>query len=289
MSITSSAVMVEMNISVWTANKLDKSATNKVVTDNAAVQNAAQVRKNLMAGTTLRKDIADYAAGCRLWHNTRTLPWSDKGARVLPTSLLLDYKAESSFRRNTFEHMVNNFMVQYPALVQTAHNYLGSLFNSNDYPPADEVRNKFGFRLVFSPVPESNDFRLKVAEQDMQELRQQYEESFNARLADAMREPWDRLHKLLKGMSDKLTDAENEGEGEGEGKKRYHETLITNAQSLCGLLTHLNVTADPKLEQARRDLELTMLGADIDTIKESPEVRKSMKDKVDAILKQYEW
>lgn len=287
MSITSSAVMVEMNISVWTANKLDKSATNKVVADNAAVQNAAQVRKNLMAGTTLRKDIADYAAGCRLWHNTRTLPWSDKGARVLPTSLLLDYKAEASFRRNTFDHMVGNFMVQYPALVQTAHNYLGSLFNPNDYPSADEVRSKFGFRLVFSPVPESNDFRLQVAEQDMQELREQYEESFNSRLAEAMREPWDRLHKLLKGMSDKLTDTE--GGEDSEGKKRYHETLITNAQSLCGLLTHLNVTKDAKLEEARRALEVTMLGADIDTIKESPEVRKTMKDKVDAILKQYEW
>lgn len=287
MSITSSAVMVEMNISVWTANKLDKSATNKVVADNAAVQNAAQVRKNLMAGTTLRKDIADYAASCRLWHNTRTLPWSDKGARVLPTSLLLDYKTEASFRRNTFDHMVSNFMVQYPALVQTAHNYLGSLFNPNDYPSADEVRNKFGFRLVFSPVPESNDFRLQVAEQDMQELREQYEESFNSRLAEAMREPWDRLHKLLKGMSDKLTDTE--GGEDNEGKKRYHETLITNAQSLCGLLTHLNVTKDAKLEEARRALEVTMLGADIDTIKESPEVRKTMKDKVDAILKQYEW
>jgi hypothetical protein len=285
MSITSSAVMVEMNISVWTANKLDKSATNKVVADNAAVQNAAQVRKNLMAGTTLRKDIADYAAGCRLWHNTRTLPWSDKGARVLPTSLLLDYKTEASFRRNTFDHMVGNFMAQYPALVQTAHNYLGSLFNPNDYPSADEVRSKFGFRLVFSPVPESNDFRLQVAEQDMQELREQYEESFNSRLADAMREPWDRLHKLLKGMSDKLTDTEESD----DGKKRYHETLITNAQSLCGLLTHLNVTKDAKLEEARRALEVTMLGADIDTIKESPEVRKTMKDKVDAILKQYEW
>ena len=37
MSITSSSVLVEMNISVWTANKLDKSATDKVVADNAAV------------------------------------------------------------------------------------------------------------------------------------------------------------------------------------------------------------------------------------------------------------
>lgn len=285
MSITSSSVMVEMNISVWTANKIDKSATDKVVSDNLAVQNAAQVRKNLMAGTSMRKDIADYAAGCRLWHNTRTLPWADKGARLLATSLFMDYKAEANVRRATFDKMVDNFMVQYPSLVQTANNYLGTLFNAEDYPSPDKVREKFGFRLVFSPVPEAGDFRLQVAEQDLNDLRQQYEESFNLRLSDAMREPWDRLHKLIAGMSEKLTDVD----GEDENKKRYHDTLITNAQSLCGMLTHLNITKDPQLEQARRDLELTMLGADIDAIKESPEVRKGMKDKLDAILKQYEW
>jgi hypothetical protein len=277
--------MVEMNISVWTANKIDKSATDKVVSDNLAVQNAAQVRKNLMAGTSMRKDIADYAAGCRLWHNTRTLPWADKGARLLATSLFMDYKAEANVRRATFDKMVDNFMVQYPSLVQTANNYLGTLFNAEDYPSPDKVREKFGFRLVFSPVPEAGDFRLQVAEQDLNDLRQQYEESFNLRLSDAMREPWDRLHKLIAGMSEKLTDAD----GEDENKKRYHDTLITNAQSLCGMLTHLNITKDPQLEQARRDLEVTMLGADIDAIKESPEVRKGMKDKLDAILKQYEW
>jgi hypothetical protein len=264
---------------------LDKSATEKVVSDNAAVSNAAQVRKNLMAGTTLRKDIADYAAGCRLWHNTRTLPWADKGARLLATSLFMDYKTEANMRKHKFDTMVDNFLQNYPALVQTAHNYLGSLFNPEDYPSVDDVRDKFGFRLVFSPVPEAGDFRLQVAEQDLCELRQQYEESFSSRLADAMREPWDRLHKMLVGMSEKLTDVE----GEDELKKRYHDTLITNAQSLCSMLTHLNITKDPKLEQARRELELTMLGADIETIKESPEVRKDMKTRLDAILKQYEW
>lgn len=286
MSITSSSVLVEMNISVWTANKLDKTETEKVIVGNSAVKDAAQVRKNLMAGTSLRRDIDNYAAGCRLWHNAQTLPWSDKGARLMPTSLFMAYKAEANVRRDTFNRMVDNFVAQYPALVQTAQNYLGGLFNSDDYPSADAVRSKFGFRLVFSPVPEAGDFRLDVAAQDLQDLRTQYESNFNDRLADAMREPWDRLHKLLGDMSKKLTDKQNEDE---QKKTRYHDTLITNATSLCGLLTHLNVTNDPKLEQARRQLEQTMLGADIDSIKESAEVRASMKSKVDAILSQFEW
>ena len=285
MSITSSAVLVEMNISVWTANTVDKSATEKVVSDNSAVANAAQVRKNLMAGTTLRKDIADFASGCRLWHSERTLPWAQKGGRLLSTSMFLDYKAEANNRRDTFNRMVDNFIANYPALVKTANNYLGALFNPQDYPDADEVRKKFNFSFVFSPVPEAGDFRLQVAEQDLEELRHQYEADFKDRLADAMREPWDRLHKLLSGMSTKLTDKE----GDEEVKKRYHDTLITNANELCAMLTHLNITHDPDLERARRELELTMLGADIDTIKESPEARKEMKGKLDDILKRYDW
>ena len=47
MSIASSAVLVELNISVWPANKLDKSATDAVIADNSAGKHSAQVRKNL--------------------------------------------------------------------------------------------------------------------------------------------------------------------------------------------------------------------------------------------------
>jgi hypothetical protein len=55
------------------------------------------------------------------------------------------------------------------------------------------------------------------------------------------------------------------------------------------MLTHLNVTNDPKLEAARRQLEQTMAGTDIETIKGSATERAEIKGKVDAILNQFEW
>ena len=100
-----------------------------------------------------------------------------------------------------------------------------------------------------------------------------------------MRAPWERLHDMLVSMSEKLhddTDAD-------APKKRYHDSLVTNAHELCALLTKLNVTNDPKLEDARRQLELTMVGADIEDIKENPYVRADMKRKVDAILGKFDW
>lgn len=283
MSITSSAMLVEMNLSVWTANKLDKSATETVTSDAGANRNAAKVHKNLMAGTNLRKEIADHAAGCRTWHIGRTMPWADKGARLLPTSLFLDYKQEANARRDKFNAMVNEFIQQYPTLVANAQTELGSLFNIHDYPSVDEVRCKFGFRLVFSPVPEAGDFRLDVSAREMEELRNQYEDSFKDRMAEAMREPWDRLHKLLTGMSEKLV------EPEGEGKKLFHESFVTNAQALCDLLGHMNLTNDPKLEDARKQLEKAMLGTDIVDVRESPAVRADIKSRVDSILGQFDW
>jgi hypothetical protein len=285
MSIASSAVLVELNISVWTANKLDKGATDSVLASNSASKDSAQVRKNLMAGTDKRKKIADYAAKVRLYHNQTTLSWSDKGARLLPTSLFMDYKQNMNVYQRNMTTMIEDFYANYADLIDLAKHHMGDLFNPYDYPSIEELRNKFGFRLVFSPLPEGGDFRLDIPKADMEELGQQYESAFNDRLKDAMREPWEKLHKTLIHISEKLTDVE----GDDETKKRYHDTLITNAQELCGLLTHLNVTKDPLLEAARRSLELTMLGVDIEAIKESPDVRSSVKAKVDDILKKFDW
>ena len=83
-------------------------------------------------------------------------------------------------------------------------------------------------------------------------------------------------------MSKKLEDS-------GDAKKRYHDSLLSNPLELCELLTKLNVTNDPKLEDARRQVELAMLGADIDGVKDDPTVRENLKSKVDAILGKFEW
>ena len=283
MSITSSSLLVEMNINVWTANKLDRTETDKVTADNAAVKNAAKVHKNLMAGTALRKNIADFASGCRTLHLTKTLPWADRGARLLPMTLFFDYKTEVNKLQAQFDTMVDEFVQQYPALVQTAQNYLGGLFDPRDYPSADVVRSKFGFKITFSPVPEAGDFRVDVPAEELRELSQQYEASFTERMGDAMKEPWQRLHKLLSEMSTKLT------EREGEVKRIYHDSLVENAVNLCEMLTHLNITKDPKLEEARQLLEATMTGANVDKLKESIVSRTELKAKVDAILKQFDW
>jgi hypothetical protein len=114
-------------------------------------------------------------------------------------------------------------------------------------------------------------------------MEQSYQSAFDDRLAEAMRTPWDQLHKMLGAMSTKLI------EGDEDAKKRWHDTFVTNAHEMCAMLTHLNVAKDPKLEAARRQLETAMIGIDIEDIKDDELTRANLKGKLDNILKEYEW
>ncbi len=288
MSISSSAVLAALNISVWPASKLDREVTDQVNSNANASTNAGKFMKDLFAGTSLRKDIEKFAANCRVKHLRYTLPWADKGERLLPTSLFMEYKQFINEADLKFDQLCDNFFLAYPQLLADAPISLGKLYKVDDYPTLEEVRNRFGFNYVISPLPEAGDFRLDVGNAELEELKHKYAADYEGRLADAMREPWERLHTVLTAMSVKLTDEPGQ-EDDDKPKKRYHETLVTNATDLCALLTKLNVTSDPKLEEARKQLELTMLGADIEAIKESPAIRESMKSKVDAILGKFNW
>jgi len=276
-------MLVEMNISVWTAAITDRNATTKVTDDANATADAGKFKKNLMAGTSVRKDIADYAALCRTWHNGRTLPWSDKGVRLLPTSMFFDYKTEVNARRDYFNAKLAKFLTEYPTLVTIAQRNLGGLSNAADYPSVDEIASKFAFKLVFSPVPEAGDFRLTAGNVDMAELKAQYESAYEDRIGEAMKTSWNKLHNTLLGMSEKLA------EPEGEASKQFRTTFVTNVKDMCALLTHLNITKDPELELARRDLERAISSVDIEDIRSDVGARTDLKAQVDAVLGRYDW
>lgn len=284
MSISSSAVLVSLNVSVWPASTIDKEATNKVLDDAMAHQSAGKFKKDLFAGTSLRKDIENRAARVRQFHAKNTIPWADKGDRLLPTSLFLEYKAAIDQEELGFNAMCQDFFDAYPQLCAQAPVNMGKLFKRDDYPTLDVVRGRFGFRSKISPLPEAGDFRLDVSSQEIADqvadIKAKYDADMQIRLAEAMRDPWDRLHKMLTTISAKLTDDKD---------KRYHDTLITNPLDLCALLGKLNITKDPKLEDARRELEDTMRSTDIEVIKASPDVRESIKAKVDTILGKFDW
>jgi hypothetical protein len=72
---------------------------------------------------------------------------------------------------------------------------------------------------------------------------------------------------------------------EGENYTQiFRDSLMTNAYELCDLLSKLNVTNDPKLEQARQALESAVDGKSAEQLRKSDDMRLNVKAKVDEIL-----
>ena len=118
--IETSAMLVELSISCWTARKLDKRVSQEVDTTNGAKARAGNYNKNLLAGTQKLDNIVKFAANVRAWHNTNTLPWSDNGSRLLPMSNFMAYKEQLGVLEENYNALVDKFIDSYPNLVISA-------------------------------------------------------------------------------------------------------------------------------------------------------------------------
>jgi hypothetical protein len=149
------------------------------------------------------------------------------------------------------------------------------LFDRSEYPEAQKIASKFNMKYTIMPVPEINDFRIEVEDAIRNEMRTEYEKAYEARVETAMQDAWARLHGTLEHMVDRLS---------GEDKKIFRNSLIENALELTGLLTKLNVTKDPKLEQARKALEQSLVGVTPDELRTSVGAREEVLARVTEIM-----
>ena len=289
-SIASSAMLVELNISTWTARKLDKRVSAEVDTANGTKTNAGNYNKNLLAGTGFLDTILKYAANARAWHLSQTLPWSDNGLRLLPVTNFVAYKEQLNTLETNYNALVEKFLVAYPNLVSAAAFQLGTLFNREEYPEADKIATKFKFGVNFLPVPTVNDFRVDIGEEAKQEILLSCQTVYEDRLNSAMKDAWGRLHEHLLRMSDRLADLDTPRElknGEKVYTKVFRDSLVENAVELVELLKHFNLTNDPSMEQARKELNDAIMHHDIEDLRDNPHTRVAVKRKVDDILSKF--
>ena len=279
-SISSSAVLVTLNVSVWTGRKLDKQVSAEIDADKHTRVRAGNYHKNLMAGVKELEDVGKYAADTRNWFVYRTLPWGNEGTKIVPTANLFDFKQELSDRENQFWNLVDDFELVYNTAIQAAQFKLGSLFNADEYPPVDVIREKFGFRYFFSPVPEAGDFRVDIGAQGLEELQEQFNKAKDDAVAQAMSDMWNRVHEVTARLSNQLRI-------NGSEKGKLYQSTLDGALELCGMLKTMNLTNDPTLEQTRKDLFSTLNGVDLKELKRDDASRIAVKQELDDLISKF--
>ena len=269
MKIENSGVLVELTISTWSAQKLDRKATHQVTANANASAKSGKFTKDLLAGSTYASDITSFAGTTRNWNIATTLPWSNKGPRYCASTLFLSYKQEINSLKGEFTRRIKLLEQNYEKAKIIAQRELGAMFNPNDYPPIDVVLAKYGWSFQVSPIPLSGHFAVDMPKEDLAEFNANIEKKTKA----AMEHAGERLRNTCADMSKKLATGQ-----------RFHDSFITNPQELCTFLTHVNITNDPALDDARKKLELSLTGVDLDDLKKHEDARQDLKTKIDAIF-----
>ena len=279
-SISSSAMLVELNISVWTGRKFDKGVSQEIDTAKHTTTRAGNYSKRLFADEPVFDAIQKYTGNSRTYHYHATMPWSDSGLRLLTTAMFFDYQREISYMEQEFNRLVELFITSYDKLVIQAQMKLGTLFNADDYPPVETIREKFKFSVKFAPVPEVGDWRVNVGQEAEAILKESYANYYQSNLESAYADVWERTHEALARMSEKLS---------GDKKQIFRDTLVSNVMDMVDLLEKFNVTSDPKMRAAKHKLESVMLGITPDALREDDHLRLDVKGKVDSLIKELSW
>ena len=276
-SISSAAMIVEFNASVWTARKKDHKASAEVTSSNGADKGVANVFKKILGDNDELEAVSKFVGMTRNKHTSMTMPWSDSGSRLLTTAQYFDYHQEMTSRQQTFNDLVDTFLQVYPFLIAGAQAKIGSLWRPNEYPTLDQVRQKFAFRLAYDELPDggnTGDWRLDLPHEAMESVRNNSANNHQLRLKGAMDSIWHRLHDNLTKLVRQL-DVNDEGKG-----NRLHHTVFGRAVELTEMLGTCNVTGDSQMEAMRRQLEEALHGTNVDQFKKSPTFREETRNKL---------
>lgn len=288
-SLASSAVLVCVDVNVWSATKQDRAISHEVTTAKKADKNAGRYVKHLLADHPKHKALANYRQTIYNWLQRRTYPWN-KGNSLLPSVDIPVFKREYAEHELNFSTLKSEFLNDYDSIVSNMAFKQGDMFNRADYPRRDELEHRFAMQLYISEVPMS-DWRCSIASDIAEDLFATYSKQAEDIVANVMREQQSRFIEVMQSIShccgvDETGVDDNTGETKIKKRKIYDST-IQKAKDMCESFKAFNLTDDPALEEARASLEVALAGVDAELIRESDAVRSNVKEGVDSILSKF--
>jgi hypothetical protein len=279
-SITSSAMLVELMISVWTGKKRDKAASEEVARNKNADKGVASVNKKLLGDCAELDALQKFSANVRNMHYNATLPWSDMGPRLLTTSRFFKYNADFTALQGEFMRLADAFLAAYDWEIMQSQANLGDLFDVSEYPTVDELRNKFRFKINFMPLPDAGDWRIDINNEAQAILKDQYSAYYSEQLTSAMNDVWRRLFDTLTTLSRQLSDRTETG-----ATPKIYASVFDLSLDIIDMMDTCNVTNDPNMQLAQRKLAMAFRGVTVESVKDDNYLRHETKRAVDEVLK----
>jgi hypothetical protein len=262
MNLNDRALLVQLNVSQWTARKYDKKATKEVILSHGTTAAAGRFNKALLPMSDLLDNIHKKTTHIRTKYYDNTLPWGMDGTMMLPTANYLSFMSDFRKERGEWNSLVQDFIDNYDSLKLDAQRILGSLYDHSDYPPVLELRHKFHMDMAVFPVP-SSDFRVSIGSEELTRIQQDVERRVKEAEQAALKDVWQRLYERVKHMAEKLADP----------KAIFRDSMLENTREICALLPRLNFSDDPNLEAMRQQVEASLIKHP-EALRNDPDLRR---------------
>ena len=271
------AMAYVLEIKCYSGNKLDKNVSENIRFNNQASKRAGRYNKNLFPNSKLLKEAHKSSRFCRDKFNFYTMPWQGGGVRILPAKMFNKFCSEMNTVINNFDRDARAFVNNLPQEMQDAqgtYSALGSLFDMDDYPSQHDIVNLFGAELKARPISTKDDFRVRLSDDVLEQIKIEYEEEFLANQVDANKHLWGRLQSVVQAMKDRLSDP----------KAVFRDTLVGNVEELVGVMDDLNVFDDDALTSFTNEIRDNLTQNSPQSLRDDANLRKTQADKAADIL-----
>jgi hypothetical protein len=214
------------------------------------------------------------------YHKAHTIPFIDKGPRLLPNEMYFEYTTAMRERIQHVDALMAKHMPHYDQYVRLALDWRsknGTRVSVMDYPTVEEFKQRMGFEFRFEPLPDKSHFLYDISEDDLKAFEKAQQEqaalAHNHRIVQ-MLEPLTHLVKKL--------DLPIGSEG-----SIFRDSAIENIKEGIDRARKLCVVSTPELEQVIHELEaaITSWEANKNWLRESPVNRDAAARQLDAIAK----
>lgn len=285
-AVRESAMLADVSISMWNAERSDRDAMEKLKADAGATGNIGRVVKNMLAGADSKlKDVRSAFTQVRMIHYSLTLPWvSDphaqrqSGPRLLPHLLFNQYVGALSKQKRAAFQLLDEFLADYPSYITQARANLGGLADAA-YPSEDEVRAQFRIHFDFEPLPAGAQFK-GLPDHTIERLAAGLQAKQTRMIETATRAMWQEAKERVGHIVERLSDPET----------RFKSATIDNVRELLTLLPGWNLAGNPEVDEVVRDIKTMLDGVEVKDLRENPTTRSDVADKAKRLVeKMQQW
>lgn len=277
------AMLVSVNVSMWTARKLDRKITKETIDRYNAKSDAVRTNKLLIEKSRMEKLTALVSEARALFYHY-TKPWMAEGTGILPNENFMEFEEKWRDIERRFDIEADAFARGFAKFIEERKVALNGLFNSADYPDPKEIRSKFRMERKIMPLPDVKDFRADLDPDVAADIRREIEIQMTSVTSDAMKHTARQVVEAVGHMATKL------GEYKSDPNKRtfFADSLVDNIRDLAKLLPAFNFTDDPKLTAITDRIVKELCVEDADTLRKNDDARKVVAKSAEEIVKEVE-